>query len=119
MRHLVVVCYTDLHGVLKLMHGAVLLHPVEVWHCAQLKTTVLSLYMTVHEVWIRTAEKCITYFEICVHIGGWTAVQCSPYVVLLSSMLSAHFTFNFNDPKSVILLLIRSFPSIVLQSAVS
>ena len=42
---------------------------VKLWHCAQIKTTLLSLYMTLHEVWIRTAEKCtcITCFDRCVH----------------------------------------------------
>jgi hypothetical protein len=52
-------------------------------------------------------------------LGGWTAIQCGPYLVSLSSMLPVHLSFNFNNPKSVISLLIRSFLGILFQYAVS
>ena len=67
---------------------------VKLWHCAQIKTTLLSLYMTLPEVWIRTAEKDVST------LGGWTATQCNHYLGFLSSVFPAHLTINFNDPQS-------------------
>ena len=52
-------------------------------------------------------------------LAGWTATQCGHYLGFLSSMFPAHLTITSVTPKSVISLLIRSFLSIVFQSAVS
>ena len=51
-------------------------------------------------------------------LGGWTATQCSHYLGFVSSVFPAHLSVSFNDPQ-VNLLLIKSFFSIVFQSAVS
>ena len=64
-------------------------------------------------------KNVLLVLQVVSTLCGWTAVQCGPYLVFLSSMLPVHSSFNFNDPKSVISLLIRSFLSIVFQSAVS
>lgn len=63
-------------------------------------------------------ENALLVLKVVSKLGGWTAVQCGPHLLFLSSMLPVHLSFNSNDPKSVISLLIRSFLSIVFQSAV-
>ena len=52
-------------------------------------------------------------------LGGWTATQCSHYLGFLSSVFPAHLPITSVTPMSVISLLIKSFLSIVFQSAVS
>jgi len=65
-----------------------------------------------HEVWIRIAKKnVLLVLKVVSTLGDWTAVQCGPYLVFLSSMLPVHLSCTFNDPMSVISLLIRSFLS--------
>lgn len=64
-------------------------------------------------------KKVLLVLKVVSTLGGWTALQCSPSLVFLSLMLPVHLSFNFNDCKSIISLLIRSFLSTVFQSAVS